>query len=122
MKECHNCKGTGKSSLGPVTNLDTGITTHDDCWTCEGKGEYKNDLKTKNKKNIWDHINDFGKVYNLMKEKKWSWMWNSKCKYVELRIDMRSGSCIIKDREGNRITPEDLAYQYTSEEEKANEK
>ena len=46
-----------------------------------------------------------------MREGQWHWYANSKCKYVELRVDMRTGSCIIKDREGNRIDPKELAIQ-----------
>ena len=68
-------------------------------------------LEIKIKENIWDHINDFLEVYKKSKQGKWTWWKNSKCKYVELRIDMRSGCCIIRDRDGNRIDPKDLEYQ-----------
>lgn len=69
-------------------------------------------VKEKDVINLWDHVEDFLKVYNKMKNKKWSWIRNSKCKYVELRIDMRDGGCLIMDRDGNRINPEDFAFQY----------
>ena len=72
-------------------------------------------VKEKEKINFWDHMDDFLETYNAMDYKKWSWVMNSKCKYVELRVDMRDGGCIIKDGEGNRINPEDLAYQYQGE-------
>jgi len=52
-------------------------------------------VEQKDYHNVWDHVDSFIKVYNLMKKDKWSWLWNSKCKYIELRIDMRDGSCII---------------------------
>lgn len=71
-------------------------------------------LKEKIAANIWDRFEDFLNVYKLMKEKKWEWSCNPKCKYVNLRIDMRDGGCIIMDRDGNRIDPKDLEYQYTT--------
>lgn len=48
----------------------------------------------------------------------WSWARNSRCKYISLRIDMRSGDCIIKDSDGEVITLEQLKYQVTLEKEK----
>lgn len=44
----------------------------------------------------------------------WSWVRNSKCKYVSLRFDMRDGAFVIQDKEGNRVYLEDLQYQYKS--------
>lgn len=73
-------------------------------------------LAEKEAKNVWDHLSDFVKVWNKLKTGEWHWYKNSKCKYVELRIDMRTGHCIIRDREGNRINPEDLAYQIDADE------
>lgn len=69
-------------------------------------------LEEKEKENIWDHIDSFLKIYKLVKEKKWSWIFSSNCKYVNLRIDMRDGGCIIMDRDGKRISPEQLEYQW----------
>ena len=64
----------------------------------------------------WDSIDDVIPVVkaSMSKElpRKWSWVANSRCKYIELRIDMRDGGCIIKDRKGNRISPAELNYQY----------
>ena len=34
----------------------------------------------------WDHLDDFLKVYEAAKAKKWLWSWNSRCKYVEKGI------------------------------------
>lgn len=50
------------------------------------------------------------------KRDKWDWFKNSKCKYIELRIDMRTASCLIRDRDGNPITLEQLQFQYGKEE------
>lgn len=60
----------------------------------------------------WDNIDDFLRVMNEVKAGNWHWARNMKCKYVDLRVDMRDGGCIIKDRDGNRISPQQLAYQY----------
>lgn len=62
--------------------------------------------------NSWDSIDDFIRVLREMKSGKWNWYKNSKCKYVDLRVDMRDGACIIRDRNGNRISPKELAHQY----------
>lgn len=69
-------------------------------------------LADKIDKNEWDNIQDFIKVLQLMREGNWSWTMNTQCKYVDLRVDMRDGGCIIMDREHRRILPEQLAYQY----------
>lgn len=59
----------------------------------------------------WDHINDALPVLVAAANGKWSWVENTECKYVELRIDMRDGGCIIKNRRDERITPEQLGKQ-----------
>jgi hypothetical protein len=71
------------------------------------------ELHEKIKLNVWDHVDDFLKVYEAMKREEWNWALNSRCKYVELRIDMRDGGCIIRDRDGNRIDPKELEHQYS---------
>ena len=65
--------------------------------------------------NLWDHLDDFLAVYNKMREDKWVWFKNMDCKYVDIRIDMRDGGCIIRNKEGKRISPEQLAWQYSSD-------
>ena len=70
------------------------------------------DLQEKIGTNTWDNIDDVIKVLNLMKEGKWSWMNNSQCKYLHLRLDMRDGGCLIKNRYDMRIDPSDLEYQH----------
>jgi hypothetical protein len=84
---------------------------------CEDCLRKKSRLTTKEKEaiNLWDHLTDFLSVFALMKAGAWSWACNSECKYVELRIDMRDGGCIIKNKEGKRISPERLAWQYSDE-------
>lgn len=70
------------------------------------------ELQEKIETNTWDHIDDFLRVLDEAKAGNWHWFKNPKCKYVELRVDMRDGGCFIKDRDGNRIDPKDLAVQY----------
>ena len=41
----------------------------------------------------------------------WSWISNSKCKYISLKFDMRDGAFVILDRDKNRITFEELKKQ-----------
>lgn len=68
-------------------------------------------LKQKQAANLWDHIDEVLPVLEAARAGKWTWQANSRCKYLELRIDMRDGGCIVKDREGDRINPADLARQ-----------
>ena len=71
-------------------------------------------LVEKEKQNVWDHIDDFMEVYDKMQKGEWSWSRNIGCKYVNLRVDMRDGGCIISI-DGQRISPEFLAWQYSKE-------
>lgn len=48
-----------------------------------------------------------GKLY-------WSWVSNMRSKYVSLRFDMRDGAFVILDRNGERISFEELKWQYDS--------
>ncbi len=59
----------------------------------------------------WGSINPVLSFIDLVLQKKWRWIKNSKCKYVNLRIDTRDLSCIIEDRHGNEITIEQLLEQ-----------
>ena len=72
-------------------------------------------LKQKQAANVWDHVDDALAVIELARTGRWVWMENPACKYIELRIDMRDGGCLIKDREGNRINPADLRKQLSGE-------
>jgi hypothetical protein len=71
-------------------------------------------VSEKEQMNIWDSLDDFLKVYTLMQNDEWTWSLNSQCKYIDLRIDMRDGACLIKAK-GERISPERLAWQYSEE-------
>ena len=59
----------------------------------------------------WDHFDDVWAVLNQMHAGEWAWMNNPRCKYLTLRLDMRDGGCLIRDRYGNRIDPTELAKQ-----------
>lgn len=59
----------------------------------------------------WDHVDDVLAVIERMRSGEWYWGSNSRCKYIELRIDTRDGGCILRDRESVRISPAQLAKQ-----------
>jgi hypothetical protein len=67
--------------------------------------------------NIWeknlDEVVEFIKWASKKGEHNWSWTAskNWDCKYVELRFDMRDGAFVIRDRNGKRITFDELKYQ-----------
>lgn len=47
----------------------------------------------------------------------WTWWKNSRCKYINLRIDTRDGGFVrIFDRDGHEITLDELKYQYNGRE------
>lgn len=48
----------------------------------------------------------------------WSWARNYKCKYINVRFDMRDGGFVITNDEGERINLEHLKWQYKSQDEK----
>jgi hypothetical protein len=50
-------------------------------------------------------------VIEAAKRGDWCWSGNSQCKYIDLRIDMRDRGCLLKDRDGNEITIDDLRQQ-----------
>lgn len=68
-------------------------------------------LEQKRAANVWDHVDDAMAVIELARAGKWSPYENMRCKYIELRIDMRDGGCLIKDKDGNRIDPTQLRKQ-----------
>jgi hypothetical protein len=49
---------------------------------------------------------------NAVSEGRWTWLRNSACKYVTLKIDTRAGAYGIEDRDGNRITLDELVRQF----------
>ena len=68
-------------------------------------------LQEKIENNIWDRLFEVLPTIEAAKNGKWSWLNNSRCKYIDLRIDMRTGHCILSDKDGTRINPEDFAKQ-----------
>lgn len=44
-------------------------------------------------------------------DKGWIWTRNPRCKYIDLRIDMRDGDFVLLDRSGQRISIEELEKQ-----------
>ena len=61
--------------------------------------------------NIWDSLEPVIETIALAKIGKWVWYKNSRCKYIEVRIDMRDFKCIIRDRHSVRISPVDMVRQ-----------
>ena len=45
-------------------------------------------------------------------EGSWSWLRNSPCKYVTIKLDTRAGAYRIEDRDGNEISFADLRRQF----------
>jgi hypothetical protein len=41
----------------------------------------------------------------------WTWIKNTKCKYVSIRIDMRDGGFVLLDRGGKRVLLKDIEHQ-----------
>jgi hypothetical protein len=74
--------------------------------------EARERLARKIESNQWDHIQDFIRVLQGSRDGSWVWWKNSRCKYVNLRVDMRTGHCILMDRDGQRIDPTELEWQY----------
>lgn len=60
----------------------------------------------------WIPVADVMAVIDAAKQGKWTWLLNIRCKYIDLRIDMRDGRCVLKDRDGQVITIEQLKNQY----------
>jgi len=47
----------------------------------------------------------------VISNRKWTWRYNIKAKYINLRIDTRDGTCEIKDRNGDIMTLKDMLSQ-----------
>ena len=50
-------------------------------------------------------------IVNTLLRTSWSWTRNYRCKYIEIRIDMRDGKCLIKDRYGKFIETREVVNQ-----------
>ena len=59
----------------------------------------------------WIDVSKVIEVVEKAKNRKWNWGFNSRCKYINIRIDMRDGHCLLFDRDDNPITLDDLNYQ-----------
>jgi hypothetical protein len=59
----------------------------------------------------WYPIEALLQVVEASRINEWNWTKNSPCKYLELRIDMRNGLCLIKDRTGKVLTIEEVMKQ-----------
>lgn len=78
------------------------------------------EFKSKVDNNIWhdrDQLQKF--VDTILKlsiedDFDWSWAYNSACKYLNLRIDMRDGGFILTNQDGHRIDLPQLEWQYKS--------
>ena len=96
-----------------------------DCIFCDKEHiePYINSMKFMQDHNIWDNLRSIMPLLHEVMDKRtmsemikgWSWVRNSPCKYVDIRIDMRNGGCIIKGESGKRISPSQLLYQYSAE-------
>lgn len=64
--------------------------------------------------NFWDR-GGLDEVIEVIKDPAWSWASNGKCKYITVHIDMRNGACIIRNKQGERISPRQLKWQYSEE-------
>lgn len=65
----------------------------------------------KSRFNVWDNVAVVFETIQNSLSGKWLWWRCPACKYIDVRIDMRSGNCIIRNNQGQRINPADLRYQ-----------
>lgn len=63
----------------------------------------------------WNSVKRLVSVLQKAQGYEWSWAANTRCKYIDVRIDMRGHSVLIKDREGNIISLDDLEYQINND-------
>ena len=62
---------------------------------------------------MWQPFNDWtSAVIAIITNKvNWTWASNQRCKYINIRIDMRDGAAVITDENGTKISVEHLARQ-----------
>lgn len=77
----------------------------------EQAGAPSADVQAKIESNTWDHFGDILPTLKAISRGDWYWGANSRCKYIEIRIDTRDGGCILYDRERVRISPAQFAFQ-----------
>jgi hypothetical protein len=76
-------------------------------------------IKEKIEHNFWEKPNTLQEIVDFIKENanrdsEWKWLWNSECKYIDLRIDMRDGGFTLSAK-GKRISLNQLKWQYSKE-------
>jgi hypothetical protein len=88
------------------------------CWrawqaraSLSAEAEPTDDVKQKIASNQWDHFGDLLPTLKAISRGDWYWGANSRCKYIEIRLDTRDGGCLLFDRERVRISPEQFAHQ-----------
>lgn len=69
------------------------------------------DVQKKIQSNTWDHFSAILPTLKAISRGDWYWGANSRCKYIEIRLDTRDGGCLLFDRERVRISPEQFAHQ-----------
>lgn len=69
------------------------------------------DVRKKIQSNTWDHFGAILPTLKAISRGDWYWGANSRCKYIEIRLDTRDGGCILYDRERVRISPEQFSHQ-----------
>lgn len=63
----------------------------------------------------WRPATEVLRALRRMRRSGWNWGRNFRCKYIDVRIDTRSGRCFVMDRDGKFITLDQLAWQYSKE-------
>ncbi len=69
------------------------------------------DVQAKIGSNTWDHFGDILPTLKAISRGDWYWGANTRCKYIEIRIDTRDGGCILYDSKRVRISPQQFAHQ-----------
>lgn len=69
-------------------------------------------IEDKQRFNVWDKLAVVTEIVAKSLSGEWLWWMNSRCKYINVRIDMRSGDCLITDNHGQRIGPAELRHQF----------
>ena len=67
------------------------------------------------KKAEWLPVLQVIRAIEIAKDNGWDWCNNTRCKYVEIRIDMRTDDCLIKDRDGKIINLTEMLFQHGKE-------
>lgn len=62
------------------------------------------------------NFKDISDILNgIILTKNWKWGLNTRCKYINLTIDTRSGECTLMDRDMKEVSLDELLYQYKTE-------